>query len=89
MIPLMLRVVGRRDRHVEPQHVGLGRAGVVLEPVDQAGGDPGEQDREQVGSVTVGVVVELGQVREHAGVEDRQELGQLGPRDVLARTARR
>ena len=39
----------RRDRDVQPHHVRLDRAGVVLEPRDDPAGDPGEQDRHQVG----------------------------------------
>ena len=39
----------RRDREVEPEQVGLGGAGEVLEPGDDPGRDAGEQDREQVG----------------------------------------
>ena len=46
-----VRVARRRDGDVEPQHVGLGRAGEVLEPGDDARRDAGQQDRDQVGAV--------------------------------------
>ena len=75
----MFGLGGRRDGHVQPQHVGLGRAGEVLEPGDQPRRDAGEQDRQQVGPVGL----ERGEVREHARVEHRQQLGQLGLGDVL------
>ena len=50
-MPLMFGLGRRRDRHVQPQHVGLGRAGEVLEARDQPGRDAGQQDRQQVGPV--------------------------------------
>ena len=75
----MLGVGGRRDRHVEPQHVGLSRPVEVLEAGDDAGRDPGHQDRHQVGAV--GRV--RGEIGEHAGVEHGQQLRQLRLGDVL------
>ena len=48
-------------------------------PGTMPAGDAGQQDREQVGPV----LLVRTQVREHAGVEDGQELGELGLRDVL------
>ena len=46
--PEVARLVGRRrDRHVQPQQVGLHRPGVVLEARDDAGRDAGQQDRQR------------------------------------------
>ena len=43
----------RRDGHVQPDQIGLQRAGVVLEPGHHALRDPGEQDGQQIGTVKV------------------------------------
>ena len=78
-MPRLFGLVARRNRDVQPQHVRLRLPGEVLEAGDDAGGDAGEQDREQVGPVRV----QGGEVREHAGIEHGQQLGQLGPSHVL------
>ena len=81
--PEVVRLRRRRDRQVEPQHVGLGRAGEVLEPGDPPGRDAGEQDRVQVRArLVVGR-----QVGEYARVEHRQQAGQFGPVHVLREPA--
>jgi len=59
------------DRHVQPQQVSLSGAGVVLEPVDDARGESGEQNRHQVltiGRVHASLCVVEGQVPERRRV---------------------
>ena len=70
------RLVGG-NRQVESQHVGLHRAHAVLEAGHDAGRDAGEEDGHQIVAFRGGLVVGL-QVREHARVQSRQELGQFG-----------
>ena len=57
------------------------RPGVVGEPLDDAFRDAREQDGLEVGARGF-VRVKLGQIREYAGVEDRQQPGQLGVGDI-------
>ncbi len=66
------------DGHVEPELVRLDLARVVLEPGrDDSCRDAGQQYRDDVGSGRLCRVVR-GQVGEGPGVEDGQQVGQLG-----------
>ncbi len=69
----------RRHRDVEPQHVGLHRARVVLEARDDTLRDAGEEDGEQVRPV----LRVRGQAGEDARVEHGQQGGELGPGDPV------
>src|SRR5262249_16345451 len=65
----------RRGRygHVETQQVRWRWTGEILEPRDNARGEAGEQDRDQVRTWRT----EASQMREDARIEDRKQTGKL------------
>ena len=69
---------GRRDRHVEPEHVRLCGPRVVLEPCEQPGRNAGEQNGVEVGSRVRRVPCVSGKVRERAGYKTLRSAAKLG-----------
>ena len=80
----LVRARRRRDGHVQAQQVGVPVLQVraqVLEARDDPRRQSGHQDRHQVCPARAGGV-QRREVREHAGVEDRQQVRELGMLDV-------